>query len=79
MALLWLTISVPAHLAILIPVSACRPLSPRSNSRLRASQRMSQASQVAEVYRQRTAIRFEPTAMTFRDVEYSVPLPPMSE
>lgn len=57
-------------------ISVTGPLSPRSNSLLRASQRMSQASQVAEVYRQRTAIRFEPTAMTFRDVEYSVPLPP---
>ena len=45
---------------------------------MRASQRLSQSSQHAEVYLQRTAIRFDPIAITLRDVEYSVPLPPVS-
>ncbi|EFN59136.1 hypothetical protein CHLNCDRAFT_137957 [Chlorella variabilis] len=52
------------------------PISPRHLYLMRSSQRMSQASQQAEVYRQRTAIPFDFTAITFRDVEYSVPLPP---
>ena len=57
---------------------ARRPISPRHLYLMRSSQRMSQASQQAEVYRQRTAIPFDFTAITFRDVEYSVPLPPVS-
>jgi hypothetical protein len=62
-----------------LPCTVCpgRPVSPRRAYLLRASQRLSQSSQHAEVYLQRTAIRFDPTAITFRDVEYSVPLPPV--
>jgi hypothetical protein len=55
-----------------------RPISPRHAYLMRASQRLSQSSQHAEVYLQRTAIRFDPIAITFGDVEYSVPLPPVS-
>jgi len=44
---------------------------------MRASQRISFASQQAEVYQQRTALPFKPATLTFRNVEYSVPLPPV--
>lgn len=33
----------------------------------------------AEAYKQRTALPFTPVAITFSQVEYSVPLPPVSE
>ncbi|GAB4817617.1 hypothetical protein N2152v2_004663 [Parachlorella kessleri] len=42
---------------------------------LRASQRASFSQQQAHGYRQRTAIPYDPLAMTFKDVTYSVPLP----
>lgn len=42
---------------------------------LRASQRISRASQEAAAYKERTALPFDPVVVTFRSVEYSVPLP----
>ena len=52
-------------------------MTPRRAFVLRASQRISIASQQAETYRQRTVIPFTPCTLTFKNVEYSVPLPPV--
>ncbi|KAL4447582.1 hypothetical protein ABPG75_004801 [Micractinium tetrahymenae] len=52
------------------------PMTPRRAFLLRASQRISFASQQADAYRQRTVIPFTPCTLTFKNVEYSVPLPP---
>lgn len=38
-------------------------------------ERISQATEASAAYREHTAIKFEPIWMTFRDVEYSVPVP----
>eukprot|EP00887_Chlorella_sp_A99_P000995 scaffold5.g995.t1 len=50
-------------------------ISPRHAFMLRASQRISRASQEAAAYKERTALPFDPVVVTFRSVEYSVPLP----
>lgn len=42
---------------------------------LPASERLSFSSQAADEYRRRTALPFVPLVLTFRNVEYSVPIP----
>ena len=44
---------------------------------MRASQRLSMASAAAASCRERTALPIEPLVMTFKDVQYSVPVPPV--
>lgn len=52
-------------------------MTPRRAFMQRASERISQASLQAQTYRQRTVIPFTPCTLTFKNVEYSVPLPPV--
>ncbi|KAL4419611.1 hypothetical protein ABPG77_001665 [Micractinium sp. CCAP 211/92] len=56
--------------------AAGAPMTPRRAFMQRASERISQASLQAQTYRQRTVIPFTPCTLTFKNVEYSVPLPP---
>ncbi len=53
--------------------------SPRRRTSLPVSERLSFSAKAAETYRQRTAIPFIPVVLTFKNVEYSVPLPPGTE
>lgn len=59
--------------------SGSHPTSPRRRSYHSNSERHLFSEQSAESYRQRTAIPFQPVALTFKKVEYSVPLPPDTE
>jgi hypothetical protein len=53
-------------------------VSPRARS-MAAAERCAFATQAAEAYRQRTAIPFPALSLTFRNIEYSVPLPKKAE
>jgi ABC-type multidrug transport system ATPase subunit/ABC-type multidrug transport system permease subunit len=55
------------------------PSSPRRRSSVPVSERLSFSEKAAENYRQHTAIPFLPVVLTFKNVEYSVPLPPGTE
>lgn len=54
------------------PLTSSRPLSFISTT---AAERLSFTSAAAEAYRSRTALPFPQLTLTFRDLEYSVPLP----
>lgn len=62
-----------------MPAVLCSLGSPRRAYSQPASQRLSVALQQAQAYRQRTALPFMPLAVTFTDVSYSVPMPPVSD
>ena len=57
--------------------NCCSPVIPSLHPVHSASQRLRQASHASQIYSQRTAIKFEPAFITFENVDYSVPLPPV--